>query len=158
MPAVRVETLVPVADADFVFARISDFPRYADHTHAVREIRVEQAADGAVVSDWSVNFRNGVMRWQEIDRIDPIARTVEFDQLKGDFVGFSGSWRVEQVGADVTLRFDAEFDLGMPSLAPIIDPIAAHALRDNIEAIIRGLLGEHVVFLADDEPEPAKVG
>jgi ribosome-associated toxin RatA of RatAB toxin-antitoxin module len=159
MPSVRVETLVPAADADEVFARISDFPRYAEHTGAVREIRVEPGPDGTLRSAWSVNFRNGIMVWRERDRVDPVARRITFELLSGDFAAFEGGWRVEAAGDDVTVRFDAEFDLGMPSLAAIIDPIAIEALRENIRAILRGLLGDGVAFLAEnDKTEHAQVG
>lgn len=157
MPVVNVETLVPATSAADVFARISDFPSFADHTDAVREITIGTGADGELVSDWSVNFRSGVLCWCERDRVDRAMRRVEFEQLHGDFAGFAGSWQVVQIGDDVSVSFAAEFDLGMPSLSAIVDPIAVEALRDNVQAIIRGLLGEEVVFFAGDEPEPVPV-
>jgi hypothetical protein len=39
------------------------------------------------------------------------------------------------------VTFDAELDMGIPSLAAIIDPIARNALRDNVLLILTGLLG-----------------
>lgn len=147
MRTVAIETLVPATEAGAVFARICDFECYADHTDAVREVRVTTSADGALDSDWSVNFRNGVLCWSERDHIDHAARTITFTQLDGDFETFEGDWAVEPAGADVTVRFTARFDLGMPSLAAIVDPIAEQALRDNLHAILRGLLGDEVVFL-----------
>lgn len=147
MRTVVIETLVPAADAGTVFARICDFEGYAEHTDAVREVTVTSSADGLLDSEWSVNFRNGVMCWSERDHIDHDAQTITFTQLDGDFETFEGEWAVETTGADVTVRFAARFDLGIPSLAAIIDPIAEQALRDNLHAILRGLLGEDVVFL-----------
>jgi ribosome-associated toxin RatA of RatAB toxin-antitoxin module len=147
MRHVEIETLVPAGDADQVFARISDFARYADYTDAVREIEVTATSPGVIESRWSVNFRNGVLAWSERDRIDQRARTIAFEQLDGDFEHFAGTWAVSTAGSDVAVAFTAEFDLGMPSLAPIIDPIAERTLRENMMAILRGLLGEHVVFL-----------
>jgi hypothetical protein len=47
----------------------------------------------------------------------------------------------------VRVVFTASFDLGMPSLAGIIDPIAEHTLRENMCSILRGLLGPGVKFL-----------
>ena len=37
------------------------------------------------------------------------------------------------------MRFSVDFDLGMPTLAPMIDPIAESTLRENVVAIVRGL-------------------
>lgn len=150
MRRVRLEALVPQADAGFVFERISDFPRYADYTDAVREVRVDRTDGELVSSTWSVNFRNGVLCWSERDRIDVEGRHIAFEQITGDFDRFDGSWQVAQTGEDVTVIFVAEFDLGMPSLATIIDPIAERALRENMEAILRGLLGEGIAFPGRD--------
>jgi ribosome-associated toxin RatA of RatAB toxin-antitoxin module len=147
MRTVVIEALVPAADAATVFTRICDFERYPEHTDAVREVTVTASADGMLDSEWSVNFRNGVLCWSERDHIDHAERTIAFTQLDGDFETFEGEWAVEPAGADVTVRFTARFDLGMPSLAAIIDPIAEQALQDNLHAILRGLLGEEVVFL-----------
>lgn len=154
MRRVRLEALVPRADARTVFDRISDFPRYADYTDAVREVRIDRADGELVSSTWSVNFRNGVLCWSERDRIDADGLHIAFEQIDGDYDRFDGSWQVVQTGGDVAVVFVAEFDLGMPSLAAIIDPIAERALRENMEAILRGLLGEEIVFLAPDrQPE-----
>ncbi len=147
MRYVNIEALVPFADPDQVFARISDFPRYKDYTEAVREIKVTAELDRATLSEWSVYFRNGILCWTERDEIDSEQRTIDFEQLDGDFDKFSGTWTVTPVGHDVRAVFTASFDLGMPSLAGIIDPIAEHTLRENMCSILRGLLGPGVKFL-----------
>lgn len=146
MPRVALETIVSEGDAASVFARISDFSRYAEHTDAVREVRVEWSDPHASISAWSVNFRNGVLCWRERDIIDPTRCRIEFEQVDGDFDRFTGTWQITQAGSDVTVIFTADFDLGMPSLAAIIDPIAQRTLRDNIQSILRGLLGADVMF------------
>lgn len=151
MRRVEIETLVPDADADAVFDRVRDFTHYADYTAAVREVTVSSAANGVICSDWSVYFRNGILCWSERDRIDAGARTITFEQVDGDFDQFSGTWSVEPAGGDVRVLFTASFDLGIPSLAAIIDPIAERTLRENMQSIIRGLLGPDVVF-ADNDP------
>jgi ribosome-associated toxin RatA of RatAB toxin-antitoxin module len=153
MPQVKVEALVPDTDADTVFARISDFERYSHCTDAVREITVRPLGDGLAESAWSVNFRNGIMCWSERDHIDPAQRVITFEQLDGDFDELSGQWTVTPAGEDVRVVFTTEFDLGMPSIAAMINPVAERILQENIEAILRGLLREYTVrFSADAEP------
>jgi ribosome-associated toxin RatA of RatAB toxin-antitoxin module len=148
MPQVEVEALVPDADADAVFARISHFEGYAQYTDAVREITLRPLGDGAVESTWSVNFRNGILCWSERDHIRPDRRTIEFELLDGDFDTLSGRWTVSPDGQDVRVVFTTEFDLGMPSIAEMINPVATRILRENIEAILRGLLGEDALVSA----------
>lgn len=147
MRQVTLEARVQAADADEVFARLADFERYPDFTDAVREVRVRPRADGTLDSDWAVTFRSGILRWAERDVVDPALRSIVFTQTDGDFDTFDGTWRVEQAGADVVIVFAAEFDMGMPSLAPLIDPIAERTLVQNLQRILAGLTGPAITFM-----------
>jgi ribosome-associated toxin RatA of RatAB toxin-antitoxin module len=127
--------------ADEIFARICDFERYPELTDAVRAVTITASVEQSLLSEWEVSFRNGILRWSEEDEIDRERRTVRFRQLDGDFDQFTGNWSVEQDGAGCTIRFQAQFDLGMPTLADMLDPIAEGALRENITRILEGLVG-----------------
>src|SRR5215475_5971098 len=155
MRQVSITAAVPQADADTVFARIADFARYPEHTEAVREVIIGDRDGTVLTSVWSGNFRNGVLRWTERDRFDQHNRVIEFTQLDGDFARFDGRWRVVQKPEAVEVEFTAVFDLGMASLAAILDPIAEQALRDNIELILRGLLGPQISVAPTNTPAGA---
>jgi ribosome-associated toxin RatA of RatAB toxin-antitoxin module len=143
MPRVIIRTRTTAHDAAEAYARISDFARYPQLTEAVKDVVLHPAeADGSIVSEWTVHFRKGLLRWTERDLLDPVARTITFTQVKGDFVEFSGVWLVEPSEQGTEVIFDATFDLGIPTLADILDPIAEATLRSNILIILRGLLGE----------------
>jgi hypothetical protein len=43
------------------------------------------------------------------------------------------------------LRFDCDFDIGLPGLAKLIEPRIAKLLRENIRAIFGGMFGADVV-------------
>ncbi|MFG2127160.1 type II toxin-antitoxin system RatA family toxin [Streptomyces sp. NPDC048751] len=154
---ITVEGLLSDRDADQVFDRIRDFERYSDHTDAVREVTVTADEAGTVDSAWAVNFRGGVLTWTERDVIDPTARHITFEQLTGDFARFVGTWDVRQTGPDVVVLFSCEFDMGIPSLEPIINPVAMRALSDSIELILRGLLGQEIE-LTSSRRDSAVVG
>jgi ribosome-associated toxin RatA of RatAB toxin-antitoxin module len=129
---------------DAAYARISDFTRYPELTETVLEVDLRPAGDdGAAVSTWTVRFRRGRLRWTERDVFDPAARRIDYDQISGDFAVMEGSWRVDPAPDHdgVVVRFEARFDLGMPTLAEILDPIAESTLRGNILLILTGLLG-----------------
>src|SRR5215470_12497726 len=57
-------------------------------------------------------------------------------------VNFSGEWMVRDTDSACQIRFIAHFDLGLPGLSDILEPIAEQALRTNIQSILTGLLGE----------------
>ncbi|MFE0251637.1 aromatase/cyclase [Streptomyces sp. NPDC059010] len=141
----------PTATPARAYQLISDFARYPELTDAVKEVTVDEPdADGGVVSTWTVFFRNGLLTWTERDVCDPVARTITFTQLKGDFAVFEGVWRITEADRQDSCRvtFEASFDLGIPSLADLLDPVADAALRDNILRILGGLLG--AIQVADD--------
>ncbi len=99
-----------------VYRRISDFRRYPEYSDTFREVRVEPPLpDGSTVSDWTVEFRGGLMRWRERDTYAPETFSLAFEQLSGDFQSFEGSWRCEPHGGGTLVVFTAAFDLGIPS-------------------------------------------
>lgn len=155
MPEVTLDIQIPDRSAEKVFDRLRDFAAYPDFTDAIREVRVTAVDNNTIDSKWSANFRNGVLCWSERDRIDPVGLTIEFTQTDGDFEQFDGGWYVQQDGTATTIRFTAVFDLGIPSLAALIDPIAARTLLDTIALIARGLFGDGVTLR---EPEPLAAG
>lgn len=148
MREVQLEVRVLGGDAEKTYEALSDFERYPELTDAVRGVAVRECHGDTLLSEWEVNFRNGVLRWSERDELNRQDRTIGFDQLEGDFAHFSGTWRVEERPNGCTVRFFARFDLGMPSLAPMIDPIAETTLQENILRILDGLLEEDVAGVA----------
>ncbi|WP_037868139.1 type II toxin-antitoxin system RatA family toxin [Streptomyces sp. NRRL S-813] len=142
MRHVTVRMTAHDVEPEAAYQRIRDFRRYPDVTETVREVVVHPpGADGTVVSDWTVRFRNGLMRWTERDSFRPEELALAFTQLRGDFQVFEGSWRCAPAERGTDVTFDAAFDLGIPTLADLLDPVAESTLRTNIELILRGLLG-----------------
>ena len=132
MPLVRVDRTLPDVPADRLFAHVADFERYPLLTDTVRAVRIR-----GTVSDWEVNFRKGILRWTEEDTVDPASRTIGFRQIEGDLARFDGAWRISPTGDGGShIVFEAEFDLGMPSLAEMLDPVAERALLANVGALV----------------------
>lgn len=125
--------------ANQVFKKISDFKSFEQYTSAVRQVDIEQKTETSSICNWSVNFRDGVLCWREQDDFYEDKNLIEFVQLDGDMKSFSGSWVVKECEAGAILTFNAEFDLGIPSLAELLDPIAESALKESIDEIIDGV-------------------
>ncbi|MFI7529908.1 SRPBCC family protein [Nocardia salmonicida] len=139
---VSIEVRTHRVEPSAAFGKIVDLASYSEHADVVKEISVEVDSSGAQLSHWSVWFRNGLLQWTERDVVDTSALTLEFEQVTGDLALFSGGWRVDPIGAQqVRIRFDAEIDLGIPSLAELLDPLALRALTTNTRKILEGLFG-----------------
>jgi ribosome-associated toxin RatA of RatAB toxin-antitoxin module len=140
MRAVEIVTSIPDLDAGSAYAVLSDFRSYPANSPSVRSVEVDGAGDN-VVSTWEVDFRDGVLRWTEEDVFDPERGEIRFCQIGGDIPHFVGSWTVTAADVGSRVTFEATFDLGIPTLATIVEPIAASALLENIASIVHGLFG-----------------
>ena len=137
----NVQIAVHVKDgvASELFNALVAVERYPGLTDKVRSVTVHERTSSTAVTAWEVRFRDGILKWTENESIDWKDRTLAFDQLEGDFEHFTGAWEVLDHPAGCVVRFTVDFDLGMPTLAPMIDPIAESTLRENVVAIVRGL-------------------
>ncbi|MFI5778081.1 type II toxin-antitoxin system RatA family toxin [Nocardia sp. NPDC051570] len=132
------------------YARITKFERYPELVAEVRSVVVHDTPGGApMTSDWEVCFRNGPLRWSEVDYFQPEQRRIVFEQTTGDFDVFRGTWRVESVGPGCAVHFEAAFDFGIPSLAGILEPVAEKVLKEGLALALFQLLGDARVV--DDE-------
>jgi ribosome-associated toxin RatA of RatAB toxin-antitoxin module len=134
------------ADAVTAYQRITEFERYPDFVEEVRSVVVHGGeAGGPLRSDWEIFFRNGPLRWSEVDYFQPDLRRIVFEQTSGDFEVFRGSWRVEPTPDGCEVIFEASFDFGIPSLAGVLEPIATKVLKEGIAVIVHRLLGAATV-------------
>jgi ribosome-associated toxin RatA of RatAB toxin-antitoxin module len=141
MRTVRLRLHVPHKSASDVYATLADFERYPLLCEAVRNVTVTDVSEHRTVSRWEVTFRAGLLRWTEEDTLDPSALSITFHQLEGDIAIFDGSWQCVDAAQGSEVLFCATLDMGIPSLADALEPIAARTLIDNIVSIVRGLVG-----------------
>jgi uncharacterized membrane protein len=141
MRTVRIRLQVPHKPASDVYATLADFERYPILCEAVQSVAVTEVSENLTVSHWEVTFRAGLLRWSEEDAFDPGTLTITFRQLDGDIAVFDGSWRCVDAAPGSEVLFSARLDMGIPSLADALEPIAARTLIDNIVSIVRGLVG-----------------
>jgi ribosome-associated toxin RatA of RatAB toxin-antitoxin module len=140
MRTVRLLIDVPGTAPD-VYATLSDFEHYADLADAVKSVVVTEVGENLTRSEWEVGFRAGLLRWTEEDRFDRDALTIDFHQVEGDVALFDGSWRCADVAGRCQITFAARLDMGIPSLADALEPIAVRTLIDNTVSIVAGLVG-----------------
>jgi ribosome-associated toxin RatA of RatAB toxin-antitoxin module len=154
MRTVRLRLHVPHRPASNVYETLADFERYPELCDAVRSVAVTEVSGNLTVSHWEVTFRAGLLRWIEEDTFDPGALTITFRQLDGDIAVFDGSWECVDAAQGCEIVFSARLDMGIPSLADALEPIAVRTLTDNIVSIVRGLVGS-AELVASDVAVPA---
>ena len=157
MRTVLLRLSVPDRSASDVYQTLVDFERYPELSDAVRSVAVTKVSENLTVSSWEVTFRAGLLRWTEEDTFDPGALSITFRQLEGDIALFDGSWECVEAAQGSEIVFSARLDMGIPSLADALEPIAVRTLIDNIVSIVRGLVG-HAEVVASDVAVPALAG
>ena len=151
MRTIRLRLHVPHQSASDVYATLANFERYPQLCDAVQKVTVTERSGNLTVSQWEVTFRAGLLCWTEEDTFDPGALTITFRQLEGDVAVFDGSWRCVDAAQGSEVQFSADLDLGIPSLADALEPIAARTLIANIISIVRGLVGSAELVASDTE-------
>jgi hypothetical protein len=156
MRTVVLRLQVPDKPASEVYQTLADFERYPELSEAVQSVAVTEVSENRSVSRWEVTFRAGLLRWTEEDTFDPAALSITFRQLEGDIAVFDGSWQCfdrqgfdrqgfDRQGSEAApgseIVFAARLDMGIPSLADALEPIAVRTLIDNTVLIVRGLVG-----------------
>ena len=111
------------------------------------------------ISTWQVTFREGLLQWTERDWLELDKNRACFDLIGGDPHLFRGAWQVDPAEPGSTFTLDADFDLGMASLAHVLDPIAVEALKEAIKGVLLGLFGQGLkMAFSADAPSPAAQG
>jgi ribosome-associated toxin RatA of RatAB toxin-antitoxin module len=151
MRTIRLRLHVPSTSASDVYATLADFERYPLLCEAVQNVAVTEVSEHRAVSQWEVTFRTGLLCWTEEDTFDRGALTITFRQLEGDIAVFDGSWQCVDAAQGSEVLFSAQLDLGIPSLADALEPIAARTLIANIISIVRGLVGSAELVASDME-------
>lgn len=140
MPHVEVNLPIkaPAAEAWEAVTRLEDYAEYMENVESVTVLG--ETETGARTSEWSVLLKGSVLEWVEEDELDQDNRVMSFSQVSGDLDEFTGYWRVEDSGDGTSVvTFSVDFEIGIPLLADMLNPVATKALRENSEHMLRAI-------------------
>ena len=90
---------------------------------------------GTLVTEWVWSLKGARIRYLERERHDAENLALRFEQTQGDLKRFEGQWRFLPDGAGTRFVSHVEFELGIPMLRGLLDPVARLVLRDVIEGL-----------------------
>ncbi|MCO5060340.1 MAG: hypothetical protein M9905_21190, partial [Rhizobiaceae bacterium] len=61
---------------------------------------------------------------------------IEFEQIDGDLEVWKGKWELLRDGDNLSAALTVDFDIGIPSLSEILDPIGERAIRANCRQML----------------------
>ena len=141
MPDVDIRAKIPGHDPEGALTAATDFARWPELSEQVVSVRVEPG-EGESTSWWEVLFREGILKWSQRERLEH--ERVAFELIEGDPLTWHGGWTAETESGVTVLRLHGEFDLGMPSLSHVLDPMGVEAIEDAVQDVLRKLFGDEV--------------
>ncbi|MGA7732799.1 MAG: aromatase/cyclase [Chloroflexia bacterium] len=142
MPLVEVDEIMQ-APVDMVWEVVNDveaYPRLMEH---VRSLKVLEHGPNYRHLAWEVDLKGCVMSWVEREEIDHERYRIDYRQIEGDLAEFEGYWQLEPLTADTCrATLAVQFDIGIPMLSEMINPIAERAIRDNSLKMLHSLGSE----------------
>ena len=139
MPEVSIDMDIraPIAR---VWDSLLDVEGYEESMDNVRWVRLVADDEGVRRTEWSVLLKGSILEWEEEEQLDHSAHKVSFKQLRGDLEFFDGYWTLEELGPNETrAHFEVEFEIGIPMLAEMLNPVAQRALEESSTEILHGL-------------------
>lgn len=140
MPDVALEMDVRAA-AQRVWDAVVDIERYPESMANVRWARIlEWDGEDSRRCKWSVTLKGSILEWEERERLDHDALRLDFEQLTGDMERFDGAWELKSLEEELTnVRLTVSFEIGIPLLADMLNPVAQRSLRENCREMLLGV-------------------
>lgn len=133
----RVITTVDLAELDAfdVWPTLVNFERYPELMADVIKVEVLERTDTTMVSSWEVLLNGSSFTWTERDVLTA-PTLIEFEQIDGDLEIWKGKWELIREDGRLTAALTVDFDIGIPSLSEILDPIGERAIRANCRQML----------------------
>lgn len=124
------------AAPELVWRTIRDIESYPSHMDHVLSIEVLEDCGSVRRAKWEVLLRGSVLRWEERGVIDDDQHRITFCQVHGDLSHFEGSWELVPAPEHVDVKLVIEFEIGIPLLADMLNPVARRSLLENLNSML----------------------
>jgi len=124
-----------------VWEAVLDIERYPDLMTNVVSVKIEEwETPTSRRSQWAMIIKGATLVWRDREFIDHDEHTVNFTQVSGDLERFEGAWELTAKEAELTrVRLTISFEIGIPLLAGMLNPVAQRALYGNAREMLEGV-------------------
>jgi ribosome-associated toxin RatA of RatAB toxin-antitoxin module len=140
MPYVEAATVVR-GDIDAIWKIVSDMPAYPTFMPSLVSVEVLETSENSTVTKWVGNVDGRILSWVEKDVFDHENYRIEYQQVSGDLKKFEGYWQLQATEEGVSIVLTVDFDLGIPMVATLINPILKKKVRENSEGMLSAIKG-----------------
>ncbi|MGB7369911.1 type II toxin-antitoxin system RatA family toxin [Erythrobacter sp.] len=138
MATSKQSIFIPTLNKEDVWNAIADFEMYPEYMPDIDAVEILSSGGNEKTTFWAVRLDGAYFEWTERDTLD-FPNTISFDLIEGDVESLSGVWTIEEAEGGHLVSLEMSFDIGIPSLAATLDPIALKALEKNVANMLGGL-------------------
>ncbi len=146
MPVIVVKEIIEASITKVwdLVKKIEDYPRFMK---PVQEVKILSRDGDVTDAEWEVELKGSFLRWSERDICRPHEHRIDFAQIEGDLEKFEGHWDLKQISEHVTeVELQVNFEIGIPMLRDMLNPVAEKALRDNAITMLRSFQNHEVAI------------
>jgi ribosome-associated toxin RatA of RatAB toxin-antitoxin module len=124
-----------------VWEAVLDIERYPELMTNIVSVKIEEWETPTTRrSQWAMIIKGATLVWRDREFIDHDDHTVNFTQVSGDLESFEGAWELSVKEAELTrVRLTISFEIGIPLLAGMLNPVAQRALYGNAREMLEGV-------------------
>jgi ribosome-associated toxin RatA of RatAB toxin-antitoxin module len=139
VPVVRVEQAV-AAPLETVWGVIRDVEARTRLMGGTSSVEVRETGPGYRVTAREAEMKGCLMRWTEREEIDDERHRLETHLLDGDLAVMDGRWQLDRLAdGTVNVSLTVTFDIGVPELSDMLDPVAERAIHDSSARMLLSL-------------------
>jgi ribosome-associated toxin RatA of RatAB toxin-antitoxin module len=138
LPHVAFQTRIDVP-IELVWPEMLAVDEFSSYMDSVISVTIDAASATARTCEWKVLLKGSQLEWTEYEEIDHDRHEIRFHQTDGDLHIYTGMWSATPDGSGSVVRLEADFDIGIPLLADMLNPVAVRALQDNQEKMLTRL-------------------
>ncbi len=141
MPIVRSEVKITGVDRKTVWESVSAFDKYPASMPDVLSVIFLERTEFFALTTWTILLNGSELSWTEKEVFTPF-ESITFDSVDGDLELFRGEWSIKEISDGLTVSLEIEFDLGIPSLADVLNPIGVQAIQTNSTSMLEAIKHE----------------
>ena len=124
-----------------VWEAVLDIERYPDLMTNVVSAKIDEWETPTTRrSQWAMIIKGATLVWTDREFIAHDEHTVNFTQVSGDLERFEGAWEIGAKGPELTrVRLVISFNIGIPLLAGMLNPVAQRAIYGNAREMLEGV-------------------
>lgn len=136
MPGVTVSQEIACKDTKAIYALLQDMERFPSFMPDLVSVRALERGENRTVTAWEAKVDGLTLRWQEEDLFDEARLHISYRQTEGDLKRFEGAWQIVPIEGGARVELTADFDLGIPMIAPLVEPLLTRRIEENCRGML----------------------